>query len=105
MNRDKDGQLTEEEFVIAMYLVNLALGGTELPRSLPAGLVVQRKSFEHLFGTNSNNNNSFAALGGDSSTPTTSDSPSGLYPPTAPPSSNFNSRRNSLGSGGFGETK
>jgi len=34
-DRDKDGALTREDFVIAMWLVNSCLGGKELPKILP----------------------------------------------------------------------
>jgi len=37
-DRDKDGQLNEEEFVICMYLVNISLAGQPLPDQLPQTL-------------------------------------------------------------------
>ena len=35
---DKDGQMTLEEFCVAMHLTNLKLKGTDLPASLPESL-------------------------------------------------------------------
>ncbi len=56
-NRDKDGQLNQDEFVIAMYLVSTVLSGSELPRTLPHALTVQRPAFDNLFGANSSSYN------------------------------------------------
>ncbi|XP_033124810.1 EH domain-containing protein 1-like [Anneissia japonica] len=40
---DRDGQLDEDEFALAMYLIQLKLDGTELPLSLPTHLVPPSK--------------------------------------------------------------
>jgi len=40
---DKDGYLTEEEFAIAMYLIDVKLRGHSLPEVLPDHLVPPKK--------------------------------------------------------------
>lgn len=36
---DKDGMLDEEEFALAMHLINIKIEGNDLPSDLPAHLI------------------------------------------------------------------
>lgn len=47
---DKDGQLTEEEFALAMHLINVRLEGHALPDDLPDHLIPpSQRSMFHRF--------------------------------------------------------
>jgi hypothetical protein len=43
-DRDKDGMLTREEFMIAMYLSKLAADGNPLPVQVPPQLLLKNSS-------------------------------------------------------------
>ena len=51
---DRDGQLDEEEFCLAMYLIDYKLSGNDLPSTLPEHLIpaskLVRKKSEVKFG-------------------------------------------------------
>lgn len=40
---DKDGMLDEEEFALAMHLINIKIDGNDLPSDLPAHLIPPSK--------------------------------------------------------------
>lgn len=40
---DKDGMLDEEEFALAMHLINIKIDGNDLPSDLPSHLVPPSK--------------------------------------------------------------
>lgn len=40
---DKDGMLDDEEFALAMHLINIKIDGNDLPSDLPAHLIPPSK--------------------------------------------------------------
>lgn len=40
---DKDGMLDEEEFALAMHLINIKVDGNDIPTELPAHLIPPSK--------------------------------------------------------------